>query len=575
MFAIVASVSTAGPEQQIALSAADRADQRPAPTVPVAVAGALLAGGVRHVFGVLGSGNFVVTDALCAGGARFTRARHEAGAVGMADGFARMSGGTGVATVHQGPGLTNCVTALAEAVKCQTPMLVLSGDTAAAARSSNFRIDQHGLVESVGAGVDRIYSRETAFADARRALRRARRERRPIVLMLPVDIQQLRLDTDGHQAVAAEQGVLRSVPAPEAVERAANFVAEALRPVIIAGRGAVLSNARHALERLGDRIGALLATSAMSKGLFFGSAWELGISGGFAAPVAADAIQGADVIIAFGASLNHWTTRHHALLAPGVRIIQVDDRPEAIGRNTHVDALLLGDAAAAAAGLDAELARRDYRGTGYRATPLGPTRWAQLPYEDATGDGRIDPRTLTLALNRELPSDCNVVVDSGHFAGWPAMYLDVQDPRRWAFCNGFQAVGLGLGAAIGGAVADPSRVTVAAVGDGGLFMALPELDSAVRLGLPLVVVVYNDDAYGAEVHHFEPKGFAVDTVRFPETDLVGVAERLGAQGIQVRSPDDLAGLGATIDGLRGPLVIDAKVAPGVRADWIVEAFREG
>ena len=394
------------------------------------------------MFGVLGSGNFVVTDALRAGGARFTRARHESGAVGMADGFARITGAIGVASVHQGPGLTNCLTPLAEAVKCQTPMLVLSGDTAAAAKSSNFRIDQHGLVESVGAGVERIYGRETAFADATRALGRARRERRPIVLMLPVDIQQLPLETDCRRPAAGSHGVLRSVPAPEAFERAANLVTDGSRPVIIAGRGAVLSDAGRDLERLGDRIGALLATSAMSKGLFFGSPWELGICGGFAAPVAADAIRGADVIIAFGASLNHWTTRHHALLAPGVRIIQVDDRAEAIGRNTHVDAPLLGDAAAAAAGLDAELARREHLGTGYRTAPLGCTRWAQLPYEDATGDGRIDPRTLTLALNRELPADCNVVVDSGHFAGWPAMYLDVQDPRRWAFCNGFQAVGL-------------------------------------------------------------------------------------------------------------------------------------
>jgi thiamine pyrophosphate-dependent acetolactate synthase large subunit-like protein len=575
VFAIVARVTTTGPEQEIASPGSNARNHRARPTVPVAVAHALLAGGVSHVFGVLGSGNFVVTDALCDGGADFIRARHEAGAVAMADGFARIAGVTGVASVHQGPGLTNSLTALAEAVKCQTPMLVLSGETAASARSSNFRIDQHGLAKSVGAGVERIYGRETAFADAQRALRRARRERRPVVLMMPVDIQQLPIDTDGRPATDAEPGDLRSLPAPEAVERAADLIAEGSRPIIIAGRGAVLSGARRDVERLGDRIGALLATTAMGKGLFFGSGWEIGISGGFAAPAAAEAIRDADIIIAFGAGLNHWTTRHHTLLGPEVRIIQVDDRPDAFGRNTHVDASLLGDAAAAAACLEAELAARGHRSAGYRATSVGITRWAELPYEDKTGEGRIDPRSLTMAFNRELPVDCNVVVDSGHFAGWPAMYLDVRDPRRWAFCNGFQAVGLGLGAAIGAAVADRSRLTVAAVGDGGFFMALPELESAVHLGVPLVVLVYNDDAYGAEVHHFGPSGFALDTVRFPETDFVRVAEGLGAEAMQVRSPQDLSGLKERISWLTGPLVIDAKVAPGVRADWIVEAFREG
>ena len=120
-------------------------------TVAHAVGGTLARLGVDTVFGLVGSGNFVATNALVAGGARFVAARHEGGAVAMADGWARTTGRPGVASVHQGPGLTNTLTALAEAAKARTPLVVLAGDTPARALRSNFRIDQHDLVRSVGA----------------------------------------------------------------------------------------------------------------------------------------------------------------------------------------------------------------------------------------------------------------------------------------------------------------------------------------------------------------------------------------------------------------------------------------
>ena len=131
-----------------------------------AVGGALAHAGVDTVFGVLGSGNLVATNALVAGGATFHAARHECGAVCMADGWARVTGRVGVCSVHQGPGLTNTMTGLAEAVKASTPLLVLAGDTPAAALTSNFRIDQHGLVAAVGAAAELVHSARTAAADA-------------------------------------------------------------------------------------------------------------------------------------------------------------------------------------------------------------------------------------------------------------------------------------------------------------------------------------------------------------------------------------------------------------------------
>src|SRR5882724_7086965 len=141
------------------------------------------------MFGLIGSGNFAVTNALVAGGVRFVAARHEGGAISMADAYAQVSGELGLCTVHQGPGLTNTMTGLTEAAKSRTPLLLLAADTAAAAIRSNFRIAQDQLVTAVGAIAERIHSPQTAVADAERAMRRARVERRPVVLMLPLDIQ--------------------------------------------------------------------------------------------------------------------------------------------------------------------------------------------------------------------------------------------------------------------------------------------------------------------------------------------------------------------------------------------------
>ena len=157
------------------------------------------------------------------------------------------------------------------------------------------------------------------------------------------------------------------------------------------------------------------------------------------------------------------------------------------------------------------------------------------------------------------------------------MYLDVPDARAWVFPNGFQAVGLGLGNAIGAAIANPDRPTVAAIGDGGAFMALAELETAARLKLDkLLVVIYDDNAYGAEVHHFAPMGHDVSLVRFPDADLAAIATAAGAHGGDRAQTDDLDVIDEWLTEPRGhPLVLDAKVNPTICAEWLEEAFRAG
>jgi thiamine pyrophosphate-dependent acetolactate synthase large subunit-like protein len=549
--------------------------------VAEAVGRALAGLGARHVFGVLGSGNFVVTNALVEHGAAFLAARHEGGAISMADGYARVSGRVGVCSVHQGPGLTNMMTGLTEAAKSQTPLVVLAADSAASAIRSNFRIEQDNLVRSVGAVAERLHGPATALADAVRAWRRAEVERRPVVLMLPLDVQGAASPDDG--AGWAERArlapPLRPVrPARAAIVEAVDLLARARRPLIIAGRGAVLADAREPIERLGTILGALLATSANGNGLFAGNPWSLGISGGFASPAAAELIAQADVVLGVGAGLNMWTTRHGRLVSPTARVIQIDAEADAIGAHHRVDVAVVGDAGEAVRALFGELEQRGQRPSGWRSeavkTRIQAGTWKATPFEDASTDTRIDPRALSAALDDLLPDERTLAVDSGHFMGYPPMYLRVPDAQGFVFTQAFQAIGLGLGSAIGAAVARPDRLTVAALGDGGAMMALPEFETVARLGLRMLIVVYNDAAYGAEVHHFGPMGHPVDLVQFPDADFAALGRAAGLRGVTIRRRADLdAVTGWLAGGGRPALVLDAKVVPTVVAEWLEEAFR--
>ena len=528
---------------------------------------------MNRVFGLLGSGNLEVTNALVASGATFVAARHETGAVTMADAYARVTGGLGVCTVHQGPGLTNAMTGLAEAVKSRTPLLLLAAEVAASAVRSNFRIDQSNLVASVGAIPERLNGPATAVADAFRAVRRARIERRPVVLMMPLDIQA---------AESASHGDLLPAPMPSAVRPAEDAVAEiaqrirlARRPLILAGRGAVVANSRDELERLGDLVGALFATSVVANGLFSGNPWSLGISGGFAPPAAAELIAEADLVLAFGASLNMWTTRHGRLLSPQAVVVQIDHEAQALGSHHRVDLPVVGDVKQTAGAL---LQLLDKKESGWRTPQLADLirdrTWRTEHYEDASTDQCIDPRTLSIALDELLPLDRAVTVDSGHFMGYAPMYLRIQSPDAFVFAQGFQSIGLGLASAIGAAVARPDRITVAALGDGGALMALPELETAARLGLGMLIVIYNDAAYSAEVHHFGPMGEPVNLVQFPDTDFAAIGRAVGLDGLTVRRRVDLEVLREwAASASRTGLVIDAKVVPTVVAPWLEDAFR--
>ena len=528
----------------------------------------LVEAGIRQVFGVVGSGNFAVSNAMVAAGARFVTTRHEAGATTMADAYARLSGEVAAVTVHQGCGFTNTITGLTEAAKSRTPLVVVAADVTE--ERSNFYVDQEAIARAIGAVPITVDDPARAYAAAVTAVRTAQADRRTVVLNLPISVQARDVPED--RVVPGDDRPPISV-ADGAVERLAALLEAAEAPVFVAGRGA--RSARRELEQLAGQTGALLATSAVAKGLFAGNAWSLDVSGGFASPLAAELIEASDLVVGWGCALNMWTTRQRALVRPGATVVQVDLDPTAPGRHLPVDLGVHGDVAEVADRVRALVTARPGRRTDeLRDRIAAGIRWRDVPYEDLSTDDEIDPRTATVLLDDLLPSERVVSIDSGNFMGYPSMFLSVPDERGFCFTQAYQSIGLGLATAVGAALAQPHRLPVAALGDGGALMGISELETVVRLGIPLVVVVYNDAAYGAEVHHFGPGGGDLSLVRFPPTDLAAIARGYGFDAATVRRPTDLDPVAAWLAGDRSrPLLVDLKVVRSEPSWWLEEAFR--
>jgi thiamine pyrophosphate-dependent acetolactate synthase large subunit-like protein len=547
------------------------------PSVASVIAGDLAGYGARRCFGLLGTANFKVSHGLVEAGVELISARHECNAASMADAYAKATGELTLVSVHSGPGLTNALTGIGEAAKSRTPLLVLAGDVPTGQVRNNFYIEQGEMVRAVGAVSERLHTPGSAREDALRAVTRALRDRQTVVLSMPLDVQNAMLASN-LPPLELPPAPGRLYPDPQAVERLADALLRAQRPLIIGGRGAVISGAEAALVALADSVGALLATSVCGHGLFAGNPWSVGISGGFSSPVADELIAESDFILAFGASLTQWTTKRGKLIAPGAVVAQVDIDAPKLGYQMPVGIAVQGDAQATAQALLAEIGERGGKeGSGRRSNAMRERIRAgdnhHFPHPDESTPEFIDPRALSKAVDTILPEDRVVASDSGHFCGWVPRYLRVPNARASCLSHSFQSVGLGLPSAIGLALANPGKLAVLGTGDGGFLMSMADMETAVRLGLRLCILVYNDASYAAEVHYFGKQGFSTDIVRFPATDFVSVARGFGARGATVRKVTDLEPVKAWVaEGSPGVFVIDGKINPGLEADWHAEHF---
>ena len=525
------------------------------------LAEALVEQGAHTMFGVMGDANMqIIAHYKDVAGGRYLGATHEAGAIEMADGFHRISGEIGFATATHGPGFTNTLTALTEAGRNRSQLVVITGDTPPE-RTWTQALDIGAAVAPTGAGYERVYRLDSIEADLARAIQRATIERRPVVLNFPYALMQQ--ETDPHP-IKPSPPLVQLPPRPDdsAYERALDLIAGADRPLVLAGRGAARSNAREEIIAFADALGAPLSTSLLGRDLFAGHPLNLGIVGSLGHSIALDAIGQADVIIAFGAGLNRYTTDRGDLFK-GKRVLQVDTSAENVGIFLRVDELLLGDAKEVAATLTGYLKEAEFEPSGWaqRFAPRLAEWTPESEFDDKSANGAVDVRSAVIALDRVLPKDRIVVSDVGRFlvAAW--RYLSVEWPLRFTHTSTFGSIGLGLGTALGAAVADPSRLTVGIMGDGGFMMSGLELSTAARYKLPILVVVVNDGAYGAEYtklknHGEDPKHSLVE---WPE--LGPLAEAMGARTLTVRSLEDFGRVPALIDGLEGPAFVDVRLDP--------------
>ncbi len=540
-----------------------------------AVGQALADEGIRAAFGVVGNGNFLAVAGLMAGGVRYVAARHEGGAIAMADAYYRATGDVAVCTTTYGPGLTNAATGLAEAVKHRCGVLLLSGDQPTGGPRP-IDIDQGAFAAALGARTVRVTDPATARDTVACALELARGGPRPVVLSVPADMLGTDMpgtDMPGQTAGpgrAALQAVFPVLVADE-VDAALDALASARRPLLLAGLGAYRSGAGRPIAALADRLGALLTTTVMADGLYRDSPWSLGICGGFASPRAARIMAEADVIVAFGASLNDFTLHGGMLLDPGATLVQVDlDAAPTVSR---VDRFVRGDAAQVARALLDGVQARGRPASAWRcevAADVQLAGWQHEQYDDASTVARIDPRSLSQALAGLLPAERTLVMDGGHFVGWPAMYWPAADPSALVFTGAaFQTIGLGFAGAVGAAIGRTDRTTVVALGDGGALMGLPELETLIRVSHSALVVIFNDAAYGAEVHMYRPLVTDISPATFGDTDFAAVARSFGATGATVRTVADLAGLRAWREaGCHGTYLLDCKITPEVVAKYL-------
>ena len=548
------------------------------PTVSAHVA-LTLAQHIDHVFGVMGNGNAYFLDAIeRQTDAVFTAVRHEQGAVVAADAHFRASGRIAAATSTYGAGFTNTLTALAEAVQAHVPLVLVVGDEPTSGPRP-WDVDQIAMASAVGA---RTYT--TGHADAAAttviAIEHALTYRVPVVLAIPYDVAAL-------EAGAVAPAPVPRVPAPLAprgefadgmLDDIANALRSAERPFLLAGRGAWLAGASEALGALADAAGALTASTALGRGVFPDARYDLGVTGGFGAESAMQLIRQADVAVVFGASLNQFTMRFGALFAPGTRVFQIDVAPAAT--HAHVGGFVRADARLAA---EALVERLGIPASGITHTPWRETvdveaARAYADGDELAADGRLDPRSAARRIAELLPEDRVVVSDGGHFIGWANMYWPVTAPDRMMMVGtAFQSIGQGWPSVVGATRARPEQTIVLTSGDGGGLMAIADLESAVRAAAGRgVAVIWNDAAYGAEVNLYGLKGLAEGPMLIPEVDFAAFAAAVGAEGVVVRTLDDLERLrtwASEDPSDRRFLVLDLRISGAVIAPYQEEIIR--
>ncbi len=518
-----------------------------------------------QIFGLMGNGNAHFLDAAVRAGFDYTAVRHESAAVSAADAYFRIANKLAIATTTYGAGYTNAVTALAEAAAAGTPLLFVTGD----APSTGLRgwdVDQ-AVIDGGVRAPRYVVDRHTPGSIALQAAAHALREQTPVVLAIPYDLAAA--ESAGEEL--PDFASLACTPAkprlePAALQQIVTKLDASKRTHILYGRGAI--DAADQVRELARKLDATTSGTLLARDLLDYD-FDLGITGGFSTEANARIIAQADTVLVLGASLNQFTMRFGELVNESATLIQID--LGAAATNARVDVFATADAQSAAADLLDAVQRA--QGNWCAGLDLGDLR-SRPAGDDKAEDGLLDPRRVASELEKILPANRVLVQDGGHFIGWGPMYWSTSGARSLA-CVGtaYQSIGLGIASMVGAGAAAQGRTVVLAAGDGGFLMGLADLESIIRTVDSAVIVIYNDSAYGAEVHQYGSIGLHEDPMLIPTVDFAGIARSMGATGVRVENLVDMAGLTQWVaDGARGVCLVDARVTTRVRAPYMEEVL---
>jgi thiamine pyrophosphate-dependent acetolactate synthase large subunit-like protein len=525
------------------------------------VVAALESRGVETVFGIPGVHTLALYDALRESSIRHVLARHEQGVGFMADGYARATGKPGVAIVITGPGVTNIATAIGEAYTDSSPVLVISSNVESPylddMRGNLHDLkDQMAVMKAVTKWNARVTSANHVAGIMTEAFDRLESGRPlPIHVEIPLDVLDQRAEGD---PVPREPFIVVPEPTDDKIEKAASLLAQAKRPLIYAGGGAISSGASPFVLQLAERLKAPVLTSIMGKGtipedhpLSLGSLWSAG-------NVVDDYLKQADVVLVVGSKLGAQATQMFQMALPA-NLIRIDIDPREMNLNAQPSTPLLGDAALVSERLVAALSDSvELAGIDQTNEAVSVRKAAEATAWFAERRDYID------ALRRAIPRDGILSTDMTMMSYVACSVYPVYEPRTFFFPSGFGTLGFAVPAAIGAKIGRPDAAVVAIVGDGGFQYTMGDLGCAVqeRLGLP--IVIFNDSTYSAVKHaQMEERGGRYMAVDLVNPDYVKLADAYDIPGVRVQSPEELEREVQRAFERDLPTIIDVPIAPWV------------
>ncbi|MDH6233875.1 acetolactate synthase-1/2/3 large subunit [Mesorhizobium soli] len=527
-----------------------------------ALAAAIAAEGIDHIFAVMGDANQDIIVELCEKhGLKFVHAHHEAAAVGMADGYSRFTGKIGLASTTQGPGYTNATTSLVLARLHRSPVLMLAGHASLRdPYNPQGMVDQDAMAKLTAGATVKVNHANNVDYCLGEAFRQLKARKGPFVLNMPQDIQHSVLPDPNWTYRPMYKAKVLQPPRREDVAEAAKIVAGAKKPTILCGLGAAQGKAEPEVRKLAEYLGAPVATTLYAAGFCSQYPLYLGISGGLGSDLTVDILAESDVMIVVGASLNEWTTHFGKILENGKKIIQVDDREDAFGWFARVAVGLEADAKIAVAALLERLKESGKQAREPDAETVEKLKQRKPPainYEDGK---TVDPRRVASYLEDKLPKrDRILVFDGGHAAMVTSQAMSSPSADNWGLGLDFGAIGQGLSIALGACFARPGKRITHLTADASFMMNVADFHTAVSHNLPLTVVVFNDNAVGQERHDLVHKGFPTKYADIAQPDFEKLAVGMGAKGFRVNRPDDFGEIDKALAVEDGPVIVNVRI----------------